>query len=155
MISGAPADHTALGELSAALKRRAVPAGLSSIRREASGNAYAEHGRTTMRLKPMKAAANRANQRAAREALRHARTGNNVEGAARRAGQRAVFTVKAGLRPHARATYEGQGLALRHRQLQLDAWRAACADWDHAYAMRDPAIARFWQQHNPRPAYPA
>jgi len=82
MISGTLADHTALGELSAALKRRAVPAGLSSLRRAASGNADAEHGRPTVRLKPVKAAANRANRRGAREALRHARTGNDVAGAA-------------------------------------------------------------------------
>jgi len=79
----------------------------------------------------------------ARVALQRASTGDDVAGTARRAGQRTVFTVKAGLRPHARASYEEQGEAMRRRKLQLDAWRADCAAWEITHAICDPVAARF------------
>ena len=52
-----------LADLGEALKFAAVPGGITAMRRDYSGAAYAERGRTTVRLAPAKAAANRSARR--------------------------------------------------------------------------------------------
>ena len=67
-----------------------------------------------------------------------------------------MFTVKAGLRLHARASYATRGEALRRREIKLVVWRAACAAWETGQVCAStPGTAVIWRQHHPRPAYPA
>lgn len=158
MILHTPADPAVLSELSVALKRSAVPSGLTTIRREASGDAYADHGRTTLRLASAKAAANRANRRAARQALSRALDGDDLNDVIRRSGK-VHFRAKASRNSCERAAYELVGEINRQRSIAIAAWRQECDAWEaecrkvqqsHGYTAMS-----YWMMYNPRPKLPA
>jgi hypothetical protein len=145
----------ALAELGAALKVSAVPAGLTEIRREWSGEAYYERGRVTARLAPAKAAANRAGRRAAREALRRAINGD-VDNAGRRAGKQ-HFAYRHGTDPGLIRSRELRGEHYRRFTQRVDAWREEVEVWEAEYARVRPQsylTAYLWMSDHPRPTYP-
>jgi hypothetical protein len=146
----------ALAELGAALKVSAVPAGLTEIRRQYSGEAYYERGRVTASLAPAKAAANRAGRRAAREALRRAINGD-VDNATRHAGK-IHFTYHHGTDPGLKLDRELRGERHRRFGTKVDAWREEIAAWEAEYARvrtRSYLTAYLWMSDHPRPAYPS
>lgn len=156
MFANTTTYDPALAELGAALKVSAVPAGLTEIRRNYSGEAYYERGRITARLAPAKAAANRAGRRAAREALRRAINGD-VDNASRHAGKQR-FSYCPGTDPGLKLDRELLGE--RHRRFgnRVAAWREEITTWDAEYArvkaQRGNLSAYFWMCDHPRPAYP-
>lgn len=154
MFAMHPADYAALAELSAALKASAVPAGLTDIRREQSGEAYGEHGRITARLAPAKAAANRAGRRAARQALRRAISGD-LTNATRRVSKR-HFAYRHGIDPQITLDRELRGERYRRHQAKVEAWREEIAAWEaecSRFQGSSLAIA-LWEMSHPRPSYP-
>lgn len=146
-----------LADLGEALKFAAVPGGLTAMRRDYSGAAYAERGRTTVRLAPAKAAANRSARRSAREALRRALDRNGVQDAARRVKR--PFRYAAPDSPVRLAAYEASGERRRRRVATVDAYYASVEVWEQRVAAISQAdgyrAASDWKTANPRPAYPA
>ena len=146
-----------LADLGEALKFAAVPGGITAMRRDYSGAAYAERGRTTVRLAPAKAAANRSARRSARESLRRALDGNGVQDAARRVKR--PFRYAAPDSPVRLAAYEASGERRRRRVATVDAWHESVERWEQRIAAISQAdgyrAASDWKTANPRPEYPA
>lgn len=146
-----------LADLSAALKFDAVVGDLTDIRRVNSSDAYAKHGRTTVRTKPAKTAANRGARRAVREALRRALDGDDVQNVVQRVGKPRFQYLYPG-DPTRNARREEAGEYIRRSRAERAAWEAAVAEWKATIAQiaqdQGYIAAWDWKRENPEPTRP-